>query len=1233
MKSVFSRASLVNCLLLVLLWQVLAIEKCYSQIPSGPSWQFGVNPSAPIAFSAVERYRRNGTAPYDFQLSSGQPVEATAYGLSASDFTVFHSSCQVYLYVPGRVAANPVLIFPKPEHQSMIDAPYQLGCATELRSGLSRPVLYASYVHDVTRYASLSNVPIKGADIYSFDLQPFLTDPNYSGAVNVRRLTTQPTNRLEFATNPSLAAASNMNWGGIMHMGATEMETDKGRFLVFTSNRDTLQNSNGSLIDNFNLFQAKILPDGSIGHINRFQYYTTTSAASAFNLRDGIGFSIQDRIADHRHWVLQAVSANGVWDPLFGYGTQSGMANHLATLYSAVPGDTTGAFDYVISTQYYSRIFNNGFGALSGAPLALKGVNNNDTPGGFGTYQPTQAGSGMLTLNIAANEDQPSWDQNTGQVIGKMSTPAAGRPGEFYAAYSPTCANTRNLTDGCWALNSSLGRYHSHIVLRTGLVDSQGRLVGVDPRNTSVWAPVIKDTNKYYSLVFPTPMLTWVERTSAPPHYGTTWASATGEPVAMVGTSDASNTDREPLECSIILNPPAIDSNVWRSSSFQNQRELGLSAHSPLMWVRDPSKISRSAQDSVCNTPLHPGDVGWMEIAITSEKTDTTRLNPIASSTEIERSLGVVRVGVPFNGGIDSSFSAFIPSDQPYKFRPLHPVTGLGMINHDGWHSPKPGEKRVGCGGCHNHKLNAAVPWQGTRASQPTYRPAELMNVTPYIRYDAQCNAVEDLDPNPTRQNPKWTNLFPKVQQYCGNCHATGQNGEPAFVVSTANATYDALVNTPNRLNSSVGSDSTRARQWAIPRMAMMSLACMAARGERTDGRDNTFYLAHQDLDFHLSPIHASIGLCSGNHPDGLAAANFVYDFCRWIDTGAHNDATYTNQQIDFDRFHPSVTGALLDRPGCTSAQGLRVGFWDDSGYIQSIEVKGVPAGSSQGFDVVRAPAGGLQNGFETFTEISQLGDDDDSVEVIATDMAGNRQKYAKTMGELRYECFVAADPRNGLGPQLPPTPTPTPTPTGGSGSGSGGSGNGGSPLVGLKTSSSRVGPGDFLRFTLSMQSLSGQSKAVVLGSASGSSPGQTWGGQHFALNNDRYFKRTQQSLKGSINVNGSSASMVLDLQVPRVCSRASRKALKHQAALMAGDGSVAAVSELKSITLVPGVSGRASNPLQKEIDKAQRDLSKARAKRAQASIRSASNKLNSLKKRQIKAKALGARLFASICD
>lgn len=1181
--------------------------------PSAPSWSIGpglASSNSILAFTAIERYTRDSAG--NFKLVSGAPVESVRLGMNAFDFYKVESACHVEMIRPG--STTPIRLFPRPEHQSILDAPYQLGCATELRMSLDGRKIYVGYYHktnDGSR-SSGTEVPLLGADIYRIDVGPFIDNPSYNGAVNVTRLTRQPTNRFEEAMNPTTASSTALKLGGVLNTAAVEMMTDRGLELVFTSNMRSLQDSNSFNV-NMNLFHALIKEDGTLGPINQFQYYTTTSVISPINLINGIAASYQERITDFRHWTIQQMNSAGQWAPLDGYGSHTTTAVHNGDL-CQMPGGRR----FLLSTGYY-HAFNEGFGAIKATDIATAGINNTSAIE-MGAYVTAQVNSDLISKFTSTFEDQPGTITVGGnlQLVGKFATPGCGADGKVFLAYTNTCANTRNVTDPCWQAFGSLGRFHSGIVVRDGILNQSGMIQAEDPRDTNIFKPVIKDTAGLYSLAFPVVVgLPFAQKVGAEPQFTSTFSNKSGMPEAMIGTSALHNTDLTVMECATRGPTPKFDSNVHFD---QNLREISFYAISKLNWVRDPAKLNASAPDSVCEKPLNPEDILGVEIIMTDNKMDPAYLNPIADRDETQELLGVVPAGVPHNGTIDTSFRALIPSNVPFKMRPLSKYFGLAYAEAPNWHSLKAGESRHDCGGCHNHKAGMGINYEGTRASEPTYPAPDLLNTTPRVKYDVMCQPTIQVENRATRPIPVWgdgTPLFQKFTSYCGSCHSAGQSGAPAFVVGNADATFEALFNPPPR-----NGDGARRRRYISKEfLAQMSQAWWAARGMRADGRDNSFYLnpANADLEFQFTEApHVQLGLCNGTRQDAQDAADWVYDFGSWIDNGMHRTSEFpttgpaANFPYEYDRFHPAVNAALVDSTGCSIAQGLKVGFWDNRGVVQ-VQLKG------PNLNLTRQITSTDPSGFEIFTEIANSQNSSDVYTAIAIDAAGNRQSYKFTTEQLSANCVTGSDPRAGIiyNPE---------------GNEPGGSFPPGS--AGLTFSGSTVQQGQLVTATVRANLDEAGKVFVLAGSATGTNGVANIGtepGSSLELVDDRYFKNTARYMTGTLVEEDGKAVGRLQFIIPNNAKKGIK--LYHQAAVLSATGGISAKSGHVKLTVSTTSRQLPPNKLEKSISTAsgkikqlKRRLAAGRNNALKQKLKSMQSDLKAAQQRLKAAKTLGKR-------
>lgn len=575
-----------------------------------------------------------------------------------------------------------------------------------------------------------------------------------------------------------------------------------------------------------------------------------------------------------------------------------------------------------------------------------------------------------------------------------MTSPRCGRPDELLFAYTPTSANGKD----CSADGKHI--YHAYIAFRDGFQD-------FDP--TATWTPagndglriVVDDGNDLYTLAWPVPLLSWLDRTgqaqqaASPPAIDPRSAVKAGEPFAQVGTSAIYNTDRRPYDC--WLGPGGGEPyNPILLKTQHNKNDQ-------ILWNFDGvTKVLRNQQGvpEFCK-PLGLRNVLGIQVNITSNKINHLCCNlgyqtDATGDLETARQLGVYDVRTQADG----SFQAMIPSHVPFEFHLLDLEYGLRLVDVRSWHSLQPRETRTNCGGCHQHVEGLAVPFAGTVADgQP---PLDMVTQTQTVSYDADCDPIVVTSNNPTEPMPEFDqHIYPGLDAHCSSCHTGGGSGTGAFSYSDAASAYAALRN-------GLWADDVSG--------ALGSPAFWAARGERTDGRDNLIYTPVSQGGSYTGPapyyrfsaIHTTNpGLCAANDP---AKAAWVHRFGQWIDNHMPR-TTGGNFPALHDRYHPTVDSAVF---GITcDGSKLRIGYWDDSGQLASVEVyKNGALLASWG------PA--EPNGFRNLTGLTLA--NNDVIEVIAEDDAGNRQIYEKRGKQLKDEC------RPGV-VEIDPDPLPAPQP------------------------------------------------------------------------------------------------------------------------------------------------------------------------------------------------------------
>jgi len=970
-----------------------------------PSFEIGAaRPIYPLVFVASDNHSLSRPGFYN-----------TKHGMDSHHPDEPDGNSAVWILHPA--SNQPVKIFPLPVHfqQGLIDADPSLGAATEVNATLDGDGVLVTWFHNLTQRRPANENTIRstqGADIYKIDLRAAKQSANFNpNLLPVTRLTIQPSNVNQNALNPTYAARQNYAWSKPFHMHAIEMETELGLRVLYVSDKRHVQNSNWGN-SQYNIFVASYGPDGRLVDDNQFQYYTTTSAISPTNLRDGFAFSYHANTDGDLKWEIQQINSAGRWSPLQGYGMRGRLGWHNGTL--CVSSDPRG--DIWFGTGYYPSN-NNGAGGVWALEYAKAGKNTQFQNNNRG--MPVNAGAFLYTQEVEWDEDDPSLASNggfcdatkqqQGLCLGKFTTPRCGRPDDLYLSYSPTFANHRNLPT-TWTTTAAPPLYDFHIVHRSNLWSA------TSPRTANAYPTVINETTGRFSLLWATPLISHSERFSEQPRFSRQVTPFAGHlPVAAVGASALYNTDIVPAECRLNrtynpnTNEPGGITSVEKSNLYENITSLN--------YVRDSSSGNL---DSVCDEPVLPANVFGVSINLTDNKTDWIKLNGISSRKEKVKQLCITKTAGQSPNNEDHSFKSIIPANHSFEMHLLHGRYGLKMADVRSWHSLKPGEVRTDCGGCHQHREDKqAVAFENKLANSPSYTPQDCVNKTSVIRYDDQCRPqlVELQTPaEPVPLMGDNTFLFNGLRENCESCHRVGGSGAPAFIVHTVSA--DGRGPAQRTIEELKAKNYLRAYDGALG-----SPAFWAARGERTDGRSNSNYPSGSR--FRYSDVHSNLNLCAN-------LDNWVYLFGHWIDNHMPGEWAFstqffnqTTQSYDVDTFHPTVSFGLHDTVSCNPAGGIKIGTWDDSGLVSEIKVK---RNSQEVLTLTDQP-----NGSHSATNI-QLTANTDLLEVTVIDGADNRQTYAARLEQLLHECLNPnsnAGAFGGFGQSGgTSTPTPTPTPT-----------------------------------------------------------------------------------------------------------------------------------------------------------------------------------------------------------
>lgn len=941
-------------------------------------------PDYPLVFVATKGHgdEASGTPPHfglDVHAASNPSAQGAGGGL--------------YVLLPdGRVEK----LFPLAVHESvagLIDTPLGelwRGAVAEPNVSEDGRALTFAWFHDATWEPAgggftSRKLSYKGCDLYRLDLGPLVDDPDVDPAsLGIRRLTFKQydgpaksdvlqsaADRFRDARNPGLAqAASEANYWGTMDLHLIEMRTRSGPRALWVSNRARLMNSNDGFGDanhHFELYSAEVLPDGSLGPASPFQHYTTTSALSPTPLRNGLAFSYQSSTEEGRRWEIQSLDSEGRWNPLIGYAHSSELF-HLGTLV-VERGPEGELVDSFVAAKYYNEN-NGGFGQLH--VLRMEDAGINELVLGPWGRSPRQL-SRLLTLGAVAT-DIPSPQVTVGGqpvYVGKFSSPRAGRVGgEYFMAYTPTSANVARLdADG------RRNRFESEIRYRPDLTSFEAHEPIDVATGRGLWA-VVRDATLEYDLIWPTPVLSWLERTGeaeqrvAEPIVDPASPVPPGMPFAEIGTSALWNTDIRPYDCTLRdsrpLNPNDLDSN-----------EVVQVLHSQegLRFVQDPSDPCQ---------PLAPETVLGVGVNLTSQRTDFRYFNARGYETDGSGKIeSVEQIGfysVLEQNESDQSFKVRIPADVPFELHLVDRRYGMKLADVRSWHSLKPRETRTDCGGCHQHEAGLQIPFEGREASR---KPAfDLTQLTTFLDYDADCRPVIGTAATPVLPTPEWkADVWPGFDQHCGACHDVVRSTDTAALLALDFGTEEDAY------------DKLKARHYADSELgALGSPAFWAAYGERTDGRDNDFPgyapdYAAGEWGYRFSSLHAtSPGLCAASDPEW---AGWVRTFGQWIDNHMPRDTGASAFVYGFDRYPPTVDFALSP-----DLRRMEVGVWDDRGSVAlTLERNGGALAS--------LPA--LANGSTPVDLPSGLALTD-RIRAVAQDPAGNRLVREKSVEDLLRE-------------------------------------------------------------------------------------------------------------------------------------------------------------------------------------------------------------------------------------
>jgi len=1029
--------------------------------PNDPSYYLPVYPMIYVTAPIIEQVQASSTCSYDHDNSQNTPEQSftapTRVGnynigtdvLSANDPSPGN---ELWILLPNGQSKK---LFPLAAHTSIIDtspSPLTYGSVVEPNISEDGKTVYFSYFHDANLEVNCNEggycLSRKGADLYSIKLEPLLNNFNLDPAtLAAQRLTTrqndssgyqQIANRDKKAMNQVLSATTGPNQWGNVHMHPIEIRTVEGLKLLYVSDEKRMRSSNrkasiGDAAHNFNLMIADLNSDGTISNSQQFQYYTTTSALSPSPLRNGFAFSYQASTEDPRNWQIQGLDSVGKWYPIIGYGSNPELI-HLSSFCVKTKGPAPG--DYLVADRYYNQN-NEGFGSLWAVDLSKAGQNTYGANYLYYAASPAQVGSYPLTSNAISTDIPSKYIVAAGAYRGKFTTPRCGKADEIFFGYSPTTSNGKHTQYNPLTSECQRNVYRSFIGFRPNL-NAFDPIESVNVSSESGIRIVVRDSSRQNNLIWPTPVISWQERTSDEQQQFSETARnpsnniSAGMPYAEVGTSALDNTDRLPFDCStgysfqqgtVPFSPNAT------LAGLESDRDELINNTDGLTYVNN--------RNNFCESIINKDLVLGVSINITSNKPSLSSDYSPGFNTDGEGQTGYKKeasklLGIySIQGQTDTSFKAIIPANIPFDLQLISKRYGMKLTDVRSWHALKPGESRTDCGGCHNHKPGAGIQFSGTHAD--THSALNLVSGTPYVEYDSTCTPFMAQSSDPTITLPEWrVDIYPKFDQYCGSCHNSNTPTPHAQAIQAQKALkYTDEISARGEL---IG------KRFAASFLgAMGSPAWWAARNERTDGRDNnlTKYKPYWDggpnNGYPQNPSNPNdyygllnYGFRHTSHPnlcDGsnLDAARWVRKFGQWIDYHMPRDNPGAlGLKFKDDHYHPTVDGALSDSTSCAPEE-LKVGFWDDSGLIKRIEIQVNTVSVLTQNNLTNNP------GFILFP-ISGL-NSSDVLNIIAMDNANNRQMYQKTIDQFVIDCQVALNVIDET-PDLSPSPSPSPSET-----------------------------------------------------------------------------------------------------------------------------------------------------------------------------------------------------------
>jgi len=766
------------------------------------------------------------------------------------------------------------VLFPLPEHQTIIDAPIGNGSVADPNVSFDGQWVVFAYYHDLKdvndqRCAGGGLcISKKGADLYRVNVRTKETV-----RLTRQEFTPNTGNGAQFANCQGGAAGGNCPRVGVFNTGpgfiaaTNPLQPD----IVFTSTRNNFIPARPFRNHERVMQLYRMSWDGTnqeqIGYLNLAQ------AQHPIQLLDGrLMFTSWESMGmrDLRLFPLWLINPDGTgFAPLAGFG-ELDFTFHFATQMSN--GD-------IVSGRYYVQN-NNGFGDLVRFPLDPPGpdflpvhapntymplqrvgqvdlTNWTDTPFGLADDHPapcTVGGNPFNQLRITSCA--------SASRVGKVTHPAVAPGDAVLLVYSPGPANHNDIYVKS---GSALPFYDAGIYVMPANKAADGTAKPADlkkvvnnPAYNEQWPrPVVP-----YSALFPGKAQPFVwpdnQNLGEPNH-----ALPANTPFGLIGSS----------------------SLIWRDTGARVPKFT--SDPDPFNAVNTYNWLVQGADAGVYSFD----DIAAVRILAIEPATDRSYGNAPgfrSAGAERLRILGDIPVrheGVKdATGNTDTSFLVRIPADTPFTFQTLD-RNGMVVNMAQTWHQVRPGEVHYDCGGCHAHS-KTPLDFDSTVAGRAGFQPSDLTKSWKTVEFNRD--------------------LKPILSAHCATCHG---GTSPA---AGLNLTNEQQLIPANRGEYHVPNLSKYVRAF----QARGSLLTWYAYNQRLDGRQNS--TRGDDLDYTQNAVHAN--LLSATEQQTLAC---------WIDLGAPISTASTWSYFEDDLRPTLWLSPTLQQARSARISALIVGMYD----------------------------------------------------------------------------------------------------------------------------------------------------------------------------------------------------------------------------------------------------------------------------------------------------------------